>query len=196
MKIGVLALQGAVAEHIRLLQKAGAEAYAVKKVSQLDSLDGLILPGGESTTMGKLITRYGFDEALRAFHQQKKPIFGTCAGLILLAQRIEGQAGQHLGFMDMQVQRNAFGRQRESFEVTLQVKGVAEDLRAVFIRAPLIVEVKSNVDVLCVHRDQIVAARQEHLLAASFHPELTDDERMHKYFLEMVQQYQTEKAPV
>jgi 5'-phosphate synthase pdxT subunit len=196
VKIGVLALQGAVAEHIRLLEKSGAEVIAVKKVSQLEEIDGLVLPGGESTTMGKLMVRYGFDAALKEFNQQKKPIFGTCAGLILLANEIEGQDWHHLGFMNMKVQRNAFGRQRESFEINLKVKGVAHDLRAVFIRAPLILEVKEGVDILSIHQEQIVAARQEHILAASFHPELTDDERMHAYFTEMVREYKTEKAPI
>ncbi|HJV46016.1 MAG TPA: pyridoxal 5'-phosphate synthase glutaminase subunit PdxT [Bacillota bacterium] len=190
MKIGVLALQGAVAEHMRLLEKAGAEAVAVKKVSELDEIDGLVIPGGESTTIGKLMKQYGFDQALQQFSDQRKPLFGTCAGMILLAKEIAGQDWCHLGLMDMKVERNAFGRQRESFEVNLLVKGVADDLRAVFIRAPLILETGSNVDILSIHNEQIVAARQEHILVASFHPELTDDERMHAYFLEMVKQYQ------
>lgn len=195
-KVGVLALQGAVAEHMRLLEKAGAEAVAVKKVSQLDVIDGLVIPGGESTTIGKLIKQYGFDIALKEFHEQKKPMFGTCAGMIILAGNIEGQDWNHLGYMDITVQRNAFGRQRESFEVDLEVKDVAEDFRAVFIRAPLILEVGSDVDVLSVHKDQVVAARQGHLMVASFHPELTDDERLHRYFLELVQTYQTQAATV
>jgi pyridoxal 5'-phosphate synthase pdxT subunit len=196
MKIGVLALQGAVAEHMRLLEQAGAEAIAVKKVSQLDEIDGIIVPGGESTTIGKLIKKYGFDVALQQFHEQKKPLFGTCAGMIILAKEIAGQDWNHLGFMDMKVERNAFGRQRESFEVNLAVKGIADDLRAVFIRAPLILEVGDEVDVLCVHEGQAVAARQRHLLVASFHPELTDDDRMHAYFLEMVKEYQGTKQRV
>ncbi|MBP1932350.1 pyridoxal 5'-phosphate synthase glutaminase subunit PdxT [Ammoniphilus resinae] len=189
MKVGVLALQGAVAEHIRLLEQAGADAIPVKKVSQLAEIQGLVLPGGESTTIGKLMKQYGFDTALQQFHQEKKPIFGTCAGMILLAKEIAGQDWNHLGLMDMKVERNAFGRQRESFEVDLDIKGIPEDFRAVFIRAPLILEVGKNVDVLASHDGQIVAARQDHLLAISFHPELTDDERVHGYFLEMVQEY-------
>jgi len=193
-KVGVLALQGAVAEHIRLLEKAGAEAIPVKKVHQLNEIDGLVIPGGESTTIGKLIKQYGFDEALQSFYEQKKPLFGTCAGLIILAKEIEGQDWNHLGFMDIKVQRNAFGRQRESFEVDLNVKDVANDFRAVFIRAPLILSVGNEVDVLCMHNEEIVAARQGHLLTASFHPELTDDERIHGYFLEMIKQYRTEAS--
>lgn len=195
-KIGVLALQGAVAEHIRLLEKAGAEAIAIKKVSQLDEISGLVIPGGESTTIGKLIKQYGFDQALQQFHEQKKPMFGTCAGMIILAKQIAGQDWNHLGFMDIHVQRNAFGRQRESFEVSLKVKDVAEDFQAVFIRAPLILEVGPEVDVLSSHNGEIVAARQGHLLVNSFHPELTDDERIHAYFLKLVEQYQGKAVTV
>ncbi|RXT08914.1 pyridoxal 5'-phosphate synthase glutaminase subunit PdxT [Ammoniphilus sp. CFH 90114] len=195
-KVGVLALQGAVAEHMRLLEKAGAEAVAVKKVSQLDEIDGIIIPGGESTTIGKLMKQYGFDIALKEFHEQKKPLFGTCAGMIILAGQIAGQDWNHLGFMDITVQRNAFGRQRESFEIDLPVKGIADDFRAVFIRAPLILEVGQDVEVLSVHNDQVVAAQQGHLMVASFHPELTDDERIHGYFLELVEKYQSEPASV
>lgn len=189
MRIGVLALQGAVAEHIRMLELAGAEGVEVKRTEQLTDLNGLIIPGGESTTIGKLMRTYGFIEAIRAFSAEKKPIFGTCAGLIVIAKEIMGQSESHLGLMDMKVARNAFGRQRESFETDLSVAGVADDVRAVFIRAPLIESVGPNVQVLSTYQDQIVAAREEHLLAASFHPELTDDYRIHAYFLSMVKQY-------
>jgi pyridoxal 5'-phosphate synthase pdxT subunit len=189
MKVGVLALQGAVAEHIRMLKQAGAEAIPIKKVSQLDDIEGLVLPGGESTAIGKLMKEYGFDTALLEFAAQKKPIFGTCAGLIILAGEIAGQDWVHLGLMDIKVERNAFGRQRESFETDLVMEGVADDFRAVFIRAPLILNVGDKVQVISRYKDEIVAARQDHLLCASFHPELTDDDRMHKYFLEMVEQY-------
>lgn len=186
MKIGVLALQGAVAEHIRMLQKAGAEGIIIKRVEQLADIDGIIIPGGESTTIGRLMREYGFIEALGEFSNQKKPIFGTCAGLIIIAKEIVGQENAHLKLMDMKVARNAFGRQRESFEVDLPIAGIDASVRAVFIRAPLIEEVGPEVDVLCTFREQIVAARQGHLLAASFHPELTDDYRLHSYFLDMV----------
>lgn len=189
MKIGVLALQGAVAEHINLLQQAGAEAVAIKKIEQLADIDGIILPGGESTTIGKLMKKYGFDHALQEFSAEKKPIFGTCAGLILLASEIEGQDWVHLGLMNIKVQRNAFGRQRESFETDLLIEGVAEDFRAVFIRAPLILGVGENVQVLSEFNGEIVAARQGSLLCSSFHPELTADHRMHEYFIEMVKEY-------
>lgn len=189
MRIGVLALQGAVAEHVRMLEMAGAEGVPIKRTEQLRELDGLIIPGGESTTIGKLMRTYGFIDAIRAFSAEKKPVFGTCAGLIVVAKEISGQEEAHLGLMDIRVARNAFGRQRESFETDLSVAGVAEDVRAVFIRAPLIEAVGPNVQVLSTYKDQIVAAREEHLLVASFHPELTDDCRIHAYFLDMVKQY-------
>ncbi|MFD0590521.1 pyridoxal 5'-phosphate synthase glutaminase subunit PdxT [Paenibacillus sp. GCM10027627] len=194
MKIGVLALQGAVAEHIRSLEAAGAEAVAVKRIEQLDELNGLVIPGGESTTIGKLMRKYGFMEAIRDFSAKGKPLFGTCAGLIVLADRIEGQEDAHLKLMDMTVARNAFGRQRESFETDLPVKGINETVRAVFIRAPLIKSVGAGVEVLSTYNDEIVTARQGTLLAASYHPELTDDYRLHSYFLEMVKESAAAKA--
>ncbi|MBY0163136.1 pyridoxal 5'-phosphate synthase glutaminase subunit PdxT [Paenibacillus lautus] len=186
MKVGVLALQGAVAEHIRSITLAGAEGVPIKKVEQLDGIDGLIIPGGESTTIGKLMRKYDFMDAIRQFSAQGKPIFGTCAGLIVLAERIQGDEEAHLKLMDITVARNAFGRQRESFETDLPVKGIDETVRAVFIRAPLILEVGPGVEVLSTYKDEIVTARQGHLLAASYHPELTDDFRLHQYFVEMV----------
>lgn len=194
MKIGVLALQGAVAEHIRSLEAAGAEAVAIKRVEQLDGLQGLVIPGGESTTIGKLMRKYGFIDAIREFSAAGKPLFGTCAGLIVLADRIEGNEEAHLKLMDMTVARNAFGRQRESFETDLDVKGIHEPIRAVFIRAPLIKEVGAGVEVLSTYNDEIVTARQGTLLAASYHPELTDDYRLHAYFLEMAKEYAAAKA--
>ncbi|QOT09307.1 pyridoxal 5'-phosphate synthase glutaminase subunit PdxT [Paenibacillus sp. JNUCC32] len=186
MKVGVLALQGAVAEHIRSITLAGAKGVPIKKVEQLDDIDGLIIPGGESTTIGKLMRKYDFMDAIRQFSAQGKPIFGTCAGLIVLAERIQGDEEAHLKLMDITVARNAFGRQRESFETDLPVKGIDETVRAVFIRAPLILEVGPGVEVLSTYKDEIVTARQSHLLAASYHPELTDDYRLHQYFVEMV----------
>lgn len=191
MRIGVLALQGAVAEHMRSLELAGAETVAVKRVEQLDELDGIVIPGGESTTIGKLMRKYGFIDALRQFHAEGKPIFGTCAGLIVLADRIEGQEDAHLQLMDMTVARNAFGRQKESFETELQVLGIDEPITAVFIRAPLITQVGEGVDVLSLYNGEIVTAREGNLLACSFHPELTDDYQLHAYFAQMVKQAQS-----
>ncbi|MDR9857666.1 pyridoxal 5'-phosphate synthase glutaminase subunit PdxT [Paenibacillus sp. VCA1] len=190
MKIGVLALQGAVAEHIRSIELAGAEGVAIKKTEELQDIQGLIIPGGESTTIGKLMRKYDFIDAIREFSAAGKPIFGTCAGLIVLAKTIEGQEEAHLGLMDINVARNAFGRQRESFETDLDVKGIDEPIRAVFIRAPLIRSVGDQVDVLSSYNEEIVAARQGHLLASSFHPELTDDYRLHQYFVDMVKAVQ------
>lgn len=188
MNIGVLALQGAVAEHIRSINRTGAEGIPIKKVEQLETVDGLIIPGGESTTIGKLMRKYEFIDAIREFSAAGKPIFGTCAGLIVLAKEISGGEEAHLGLMDIKVARNAFGRQRESFETDLTVNGIEEQVRAVFIRAPLILEVGDGVEVLSTYNDEIVTARQGHLLAASYHPELTDDYRLHQYFADMVQE--------
>jgi len=182
-------MQGAVAEHIRSIESCGAEGVAVKRTEQLDELDGLIIPGGESTTIGKLMRTYGFIEAIRDFAAKGKPVFGTCAGLIVLAKRIAGQEEPHLGLMDITVTRNAFGRQRESFEIDLQMINWDRPVRAVFIRAPIIDRVEDGVDVLATYKDGMVAVRQGHLLGASFHPELTDDNSMHAYFLEMVREY-------
>jgi len=191
MKIGVLALQGAVAEHVKSLEQAGAdEVVTVKWPQDLEGLHGLVLPGGESTTMGKLMNKYDLMEPIRELAASGVPMFGTCAGLILLAERIEGQDWAHLGVLDALVDRNSFGRQVDSFEADLEVKGMAGDepYRAVFIRAPHIKEVGPDVEVLSTFNDRIVAARQGHLLGASFHPELTDDVRLHRLFLDMVEE--------
>ncbi|GAA5416574.1 pyridoxal 5'-phosphate synthase subunit PdxT [Paraliobacillus ryukyuensis] len=194
VKIGVLGLQGAVREHVRSIEAAQGEAIVVKKKEQLAEIDGLILPGGESTTMRRLINQYGFLEPLQQFGQAGKPIFGTCAGLILLAKEIVGQPAAHLGLMDIKVERNAFGRQRESFEAILPIKDIADDFEAVFIRAPYIVEVGPNVEVLATDQDRIVAAREGHYLCSAFHPELTDDYRLTAYFVKMVEESQKHLA--
>ncbi|WP_110114889.1 pyridoxal 5'-phosphate synthase glutaminase subunit PdxT [Bacillus sp. CGMCC 1.16541] len=193
VKVGVLGLQGAVREHIRAIEEVGAEAVVVKKVEQLADLDGLILPGGESTTMRRLIDKYNFMEPLLQFANDGKPMFGTCAGLILLAKNIVGYSEPHLGVMDITVERNSFGRQRESFEASLHIQDVADDFIGVFIRAPHIVEVGSDVEVLSIHNERIVAARQGQFLGCSFHPELTEDTRLTKYFVQMVEEV-TSKA--
>ncbi|MCM3599047.1 pyridoxal 5'-phosphate synthase glutaminase subunit PdxT [Metabacillus idriensis] len=187
LKIGVLGLQGAVREHIRSIEASGAEGVVVKRPEQLDELDGLIMPGGESTTMRRLIDKYEFMGPLKAFAEQGKPMFGTCAGLILLAKNIVGYNEGHLGVMDVTVERNSFGRQRESFEAELNITDVAEDFVGVFIRAPHIVEVGEDVEILSKHNGRIVAARQGQFLGCSFHPELTDDHRMTGLFVRMVE---------
>lgn len=190
MKIGVLALQGAVREHVKSLEAPDTEVIIVKRPEQLKEIDGLVFPGGESTTMRRLVEKYQFFEPLQAFAKAGKPVFGTCAGLILMATDVVGEPEGHLELMDMTVQRNAFGRQRESFETELSIRGVADDVEAVFIRAPLITEVGQNVEVLAEYKDEVVVARQEHLLSCSFHPELTNDRRFHQYFVQMVREAQ------
>ncbi|SET14314.1 5'-phosphate synthase pdxT subunit [Salinibacillus kushneri] len=187
VKIGVLGLQGAVQEHVRTVEACGAKATVVKRVEQLDELDGLILPGGESTTMRRLIDKYGFFDALRRFGQSGKPIFGTCAGLILLAKELDGQPDAHLQLIDIKAARNAFGRQKESFEAEIELKGIADSFNAVFIRAPYILETGDNVDVIATYEDKIVAAQQDHYLTCAFHPELTDDYRLTQHFVHMVE---------
>jgi pyridoxal 5'-phosphate synthase pdxT subunit len=188
IKIGVLALQGAVREHVKAVEACSVQAIEIKHKEQLEEVDGLILPGGESTTMRRLIDKYDFMDALREFARSGKPMFGTCAGLILLAKNLVGYDAPHIGVMDVTVERNSFGRQRESFEGNLTIKGAAEDFPAVFIRAPHIVEVGENVEILSMHDDRIVAARQGQFLGCSFHPELTEDNRMTAYFVEMVKE--------
>jgi pyridoxal 5'-phosphate synthase pdxT subunit len=188
IKIGVLALQGAVREHIRSLEACGVEAVALKRKDELQDLDGLILPGGESTAMRRLIDKYDFMGDLKEFARSGKPMFGTCAGLILLAKQLVGYDEPHIGVMDIQVERNSFGRQVDSFEADLSIKDVAESFPAVFIRAPHIVEAGEDVEILCKHNDRIVAARDGQFLGCSFHPELTDDHRMTAYFVEMVKE--------
>ncbi|QLB12107.1 pyridoxal phosphate synthase yaaE subunit [Bisgaardia hudsonensis] len=186
LHIGVLALQGAVSEHLQQIEQLGAKASAVKKIAELTNLDGLVLPGGESTAIGKLMHQYGFIEAIKDFASQGKGLFGTCAGMILLAKSLENDPRVHLGLMDITVQRNAFGRQVDSFQTTLEVEGLAEPYPAVFIRAPYIRNIDTaKVTSLASFNGNIVLAKQEKLLACSFHPELTGDNRIMKLFLEM-----------
>jgi 5'-phosphate synthase pdxT subunit len=192
MKIGVLALQGDFAEHLTMLRQIGAQAAEVRLPEHLTELDGLIIPGGESTTIGKLAAAYGLVEPLRAFGQQKA-IWGTCAGAIFLSKDIHRRQPL-LKLMDIIVERNAFGRQVDSFEVDLiipellKVDPTERPYHAIFIRAPLIESVQGDVQVLAQLTDgRIVAARQGRMLATSFHPELTDDDRFHRYFLSMTQ---------
>jgi len=187
LNIGVLALQGDFAEHAAMLQQIGARPIEVRKPEQLADLHGLIMPGGESTTISTVARASGLYEPLRAFVAHK-PTWGTCAGAILLAKRITGQAA-HFGVMDITVTRNAFGRQVDSFSADLPIEGFETPLRAVFIRAPIIESVGADVRVLARLPDgRIVAAQQGHLLATAFHPELTSDARLHTYFLDMCYQ--------
>jgi 5'-phosphate synthase pdxT subunit len=190
-RVGVLALQGDVREHARMLREAGAEPVAVKRSAQLDEVEGLVIPGGESTTIGKLLRRFELLEPLQSLVRSGFPVYGTCAGMILLADEIEGAGVDQpaIGGMDITVRRNAFGRQQESFEAELEVPALGgEPFDAVFIRAPLIERVGPEVKVLArLGEDRVVAARQDNLLVSSFHPELTEDPRMHELFVRMVQ---------
>jgi 5'-phosphate synthase pdxT subunit len=188
LKIGVLALQGDFSLHARAIARCGAEAVEVRKPEQLAELDGLIIPGGESTTLLKLMDAWGFVPALEAFHRGGKPIFGTCAGLILLARGVEGPRQFSLGLIDVDVERNAYGRQRESFEAhgAATLRGRDAVLEMVFIRAPRIRRTGPGVETLARHAGEPVMAREGTILVATFHPELTDDPTVHAYFCDMV----------
>jgi 5'-phosphate synthase pdxT subunit len=187
MKIGVLALQGAFIEHQKMLESLGAEVVQVRLPEQLQNLDGLVIPGGESTVIGKLAVQYGLVEPLRVF-AENKPTWGTCAGMIFLAKDIGIDRQPILGLMDITVNRNAFGRQIDSFEADIPVPALGDvPFHAVFIRAPIATAAGEGVKVLAsLGEGQIVAAQQGHLLATAFHPELTTDNRVHAYFMDMV----------
>jgi pyridoxal 5'-phosphate synthase pdxT subunit len=178
VKIGVLAVQGNFREHIQMLRRLGVDAVEVRKPEQLEGLDGLVVPGGESTTFMRLMRLYGLDEALRRF---QGPVLGTCAGMIVLDR-------EHLGLVDIEVERNAFGRQVASFEADLELEGDERPLRGVFIRAPRVRELGPAVEVLAELAGEPVALREGRFVVASFHPELTDDTRIHERFLELVKE--------
>ncbi|HVD26375.1 MAG TPA: pyridoxal 5'-phosphate synthase glutaminase subunit PdxT [Gaiellaceae bacterium] len=177
MRIGVLAVQGDFREHAAMLRRLGAEPVEVRKPQQLDDLDGLVIPGGESTAIMRLIRIYGLEQGLREFD---RPVFGTCAGMILLDR-------EHLGLVDLAVRRNAYGRQVASFETDLELEG-GGSVRGVFIRAPRVAEVGPEVEVLAELDGEPVLLRQGRFIVASFHPELTDDTRVHELFLELVRE--------
>jgi pyridoxal 5'-phosphate synthase pdxT subunit len=189
IKIGVLALQGAFREHIRSIERCGVAAKEIRHPQQLKDIDGLILPGGESTTIFKLVHKYGFQSFLDVFHKEEKPIFGTCAGMILLSKKVEGY-DFGLGYIDIEVQRNFYGRQIDSFEEYIEINFPGslktEKFKAVFIRAPKIIKASKHVDVLSKIDEDIVFARQKNILVSSFHPELEDDLRIHEYFINMI----------
>ncbi|MBA3412188.1 MAG: pyridoxal 5'-phosphate synthase glutaminase subunit PdxT [Actinobacteria bacterium] len=174
--IGILAVQGNFREHAQMLRGLGADVVEVRKPEQLEGLDGLVIPGGESTAIWRLIRLYGLEEAIRRFEQ---PVLGTCAGMILLDR-------EHLGLIDVGVRRNAYGRQVASFEADLELVGEVEPLRGVFIRAPRVVDVGEGVDVLAKLDDEPVLLQDGRFLVASFHPELTEDTRVHERFLDLV----------
>jgi pyridoxal 5'-phosphate synthase pdxT subunit len=177
-RIGVLAVQGNFREHAAVLRRLGAEPIEVRKPEELEGLDGLIIPGGESTAITRLMRLYGIEEAIRRF---RGPVFGTCAGMILLDR-------EHLGLVDVEVARNAYGRQVASFEADVELAGEDEPLRGVFIRAPRVSDTGPGVEVLAVHDGAPVLLRDGRFLVASFHPELTDDTRVHERFLQLVEE--------
>ena len=187
MNIGVLSFQGGVSEHLKQIKQLGANGIEVKTEADLNNIDAIILPGGESTTMGKLLNITGMMEPLRDKIKAGLPTWGTCSGTILLAKEIENDDRRHIALMDITVKRNAFGSQIDSFTTKKVIKEVSpKELELVFIRAPYITEIKDNVKVFCTVDNNIVGVKQENMIATSFHPELTDDTTFLKYFLEKV----------
>ncbi len=190
-KIAVVAMQGDFEKHIQMLNALGADAFGARLPADIARADGVVLPGGESTAIGRLLARYGMDAALKTAHESGKPIYGTCAGLILLSKGVTADTGERggqptLGLLNVIVARNAFGRQVDSFETPLDVPLLGpEPLDAVFIRAPYVVEAGPDVDVLARHGGRIVFVRQGTLLGSAFHPELTGDDRVHRFFLSL-----------
>lgn len=188
MVVGVLALQGAFLEHEKMLEKLNVDFIEIRKKEDLKiHIDGLILPGGESTAIGKLLKDLDIYEDLKLMIQQGLPTFGTCAGMILLAKKLYNDDTVHLGLMDIEVKRNAYGRQLGSFVVNQDFQNMGI-IPMVFIRAPYIQSVKENVEVLCVVNDNIVGARQDNMLVTSFHPELTSSTKVHEYFINMIKE--------
>jgi 5'-phosphate synthase pdxT subunit len=196
MTIGVLALQGDFGLHVAALRRCGVEVVEVRKPEDLDGVDGLVIPGGETTTLLKLMEAWQFVPALQAFHAAGKPMFGTCAGLILLARGVENPRQFSLGLIDVDVERNAYGRQRESFEArgTATLDGHPTPIDMMFIRAPRIRRVGPGVEVLAQHGDEPVMARQDSILVATFHPEATRDDAVHRYFCDMVRRRERRAA--
>ncbi|KAF1085899.1 Glutamine amidotransferase subunit PdxT [Sporotomaculum syntrophicum] len=187
MLIGVLALQGAFREHQYILDKCGVSTRQIRKPSELDGIDALVIPGGESTTISKLINSFNLMKPIKDLANQGMPIFGTCAGLIMLAKHIRNSQQETIALIDIEVERNAYGRQVDSFETDLDIPVLGEEpYRAIFIRAPYITEVSKGVNVLARCVNKIVCVSQGRFLVTAFHPELTNDLRMHRYFIENI----------
>ena len=186
--IGVLALQGDFREHINILRSTGSEALEIRSPKELDYMDGLIIPGGESTTIVQLMDDFGFTDKIKKLAAERMPIWGTCAGMIAIAQKLTSNRPKPLGLIDIEVERNAFGRQIDSFETMVSVPVLGPALfRAVFIRAPIIQFIGPDVEIIAqIDDERIVAARQSNILVTSFHPELTNDTRFHEYFSTMM----------
>lgn len=186
MKIGVLALQGDFREHINILKKLKLTPIEVRTKEELDSVKGLIIPGGESTTIGKLLKKYKLDKEIKRKHKEGMPIYGTCAGAILLAKEIINSEQHKLNLVDISIERNAYGRQIDSFEEKIRLPNSKKLFNAIFIRAPRIKDIRNGVRVLSRHKKEPVLIRSDNILISTFHPELTDDTRVHKYFVDMV----------
>ena len=186
MKIGILALQGAFQEHKNILDSLNVNNSLIKTKEQLEDIDGIILPGGESTAIGKLLRDFDILEPLKEKIKNGFPVFGTCSGMILLAEKLSNSEVVHLGVMGIEVKRNAYGRQLGSFETLGDFKGIDKKVKMVFIRAPYVENIKEGVEVLSVVNENITAVREKNMLAVSFHPELTDDTSVHEYFLDIV----------
>jgi 5'-phosphate synthase pdxT subunit len=186
MKVGVLAVQGDVSEHIRMLEIVGAEPVRIKTVGDMDKIDGLIIPGGESTTIGKLIKRNNLDSVITKRISEGMPVYGTCAGMILLAKKIKDFSQFTLNVLDITIIRNIFGRQIDSMELDLDIKDFDSKFHATFIRAPVAVEPGKGVNILSTINEGIVFLQQGNILASSFHPELGEDSRVHKYFIDII----------
>ena len=188
MKVGILALQGDVREHKKVLIKLGADTVEVKLPWDLEDLDALIIPGGESTTIGMLMKKYKLDSKIKQKHKQGMPIYGTCAGAIVLAKEIIGSKQPKLALADISIKRNDYGRQIESFETELSIKDIG-DFKGIFIRSPIINRFHNGVETLSEHKNNPVMIKQGNILITTFHPELTNDTRIHEYFLGMAKEY-------
>lgn len=186
MKIGILALQGAFREHKDIIEDCGVACIEVRKSKDLAGVNGLIIPGGESTTIGKLMVKYGLDKEIKKRCKEGMHIYGTCAGSVVLAKDIIGIKQFKLGLMDIAIKRNAYGRQIDSFEANLNIKNLGWPFKGVFIRAPIITSVHNGVKILAKFENKPVMAKQKNLLVSTFHPELTGDKRIHQYFINMI----------
>ncbi|WP_373079724.1 pyridoxal 5'-phosphate synthase glutaminase subunit PdxT [Fusobacterium varium] len=189
MKVGILALQGAFLEHKNILDSLKIDNCLVKTKEQLDDIDGIILPGGESTAMGKLLKDFNILKPLKEKIKNGFPVFGTCSGMILLAEKLSNSEVVHLGVMGIEVKRNAYGRQLGSFETEADFKGISKKVKMIFIRAPYVENTKEGVKILATVNENIVAVREKNMLAVSFHPELTNDTSVHEYFLDIIKNF-------
>lgn len=186
MNIGILSLQGSIVEHIKAIEKLGHNPIKIKIPRHLEQVKALIIPGGESTTISKLMKEYNLDKAIVEKNKKGMPIYGTCAGSILLAKQTEDVKVNPLGLLDVSIKRNGYGRQIDSFETNLQIKNFSNPFHAIFIRAPTIDSYNSDSEVLAEFNNHPVMLRQNNILVTTFHPELTNDLRVHKYFLDMI----------